>query len=576
MRRVARLFVCAAIATAGLTVLGCEPPPASPPPPPTQTTPTRPPQPVMASPAWGERVALDLGKDVVAPAGVAPAVLVQQAQAKLMSLEPGSERAAIPLLVQAWKGATDDQTRGLALALVAVAMVWDPTVEGYVERLTDAFGLGLYAGTIDTSATIGQAARSIVLGAGGSVRQARDLIDLLATMPRQPDDLWPWLALARASANDRRQAFFDEAERGLKTLPSSWRLRATLADRFADLGLYDRAVATIVDDGAPAAARLVKARAQVQAGLAQEALPVLLDLSTSLVGVDEPRRSEALYWLAEARLLTGDVAGARTTATSLEARPGWRREAALLAASFALQDGRLDDAKGLLMPLVAGTPTSTVQVERRIARLALDVVAEVKDAAAFERVERFLQVVDVDSEAIAAARARMARDAASAARTGPEILAGVTSMPVPARELLAARRAIASQAGGLAAPIVERLAKAPGARAARALRVGLLEEPRAKADAAVAALAGAGPPLLESDLLPVIDALGAAPTAQGEKLLAGLEQDARPAVKRAVQRAREDLRDPAGRARRLKEEAGDHADHGGHDDHGGGRREPRP
>jgi hypothetical protein len=527
----------------------------------------------MASPAWGERIALDLGKDVVAPTGVTPVELVQQAQQRLMSLEPGSERQAIPLLLQAWKGATDDQTRALALALVAVAMVWDPTVEGYVERLTDAYGLGLYAGTIDTTATIGQAARSIVLGAGGSVRQARDLIQLLATMARQPDDLPPWLALARASANDRRQGFFDEAERGLKTLPSAWRLRAALADRFADLGLHDRAIATIVDEGAPAAARLVKARAQVQAGLAKEALPVLTDLSTSLAGVDEPRRSEALYWLAEAQLATGDVAGARTSAAGLEARPGWRREAALLAASFALKDGRLDDAKGLLMPLIAGTPTSTVQVERRIGRLALDLAAEQKDGAALERAERFLQVVDVDVEGIATARARLGRDASAAAKAGPEVWAGVAAMEPAARDLLAARRAIASQAASLAAPVVDRLAKVPNARAARALRVATIEGAAAKADAAAAALGGVGPALVESDLLVVIDALGGASTPQAEKLLAAFDADDRPAVKRAVQRARDDLRDPASRARREQEAAGGDGGHAGHDD---GRKDPRP
>ncbi len=529
----------------------------------------------MASPAWGERVALELGKDVVAPAGVTPTELVQQAQQRLLSLEPGSERQAIPLLLQAWKGATDNQTRGLALALVAVAMVWDPTVEGYVERLTDAYGLGLYAGTVDTTATIGQAARSIVLGAGGGVRQARDLIDLLATMARQPEDLPPWLALARASANDRRQGFFDEAERGLKSQPTAWRLRATLADRFNDLGLTERAIATIVDDGAPAAARLVKARALVQDGRAKDALPVLSELSTSLAGVDEPRRSEALYWLAEAQLATGDVAAARTSATGLETRPGWRREAGLLAASFALKDGRLDDAKGLLLPLVSGTPTSTVQVERRIGRLALDVAAELKDAAAVDRAERFLQVVDVDVDGIVAARARLTREATVAAKTGPELWAGVAAMEPAPRDLLAARRAIASQAPGLVGPLVERLAKVPTARAARALRVGLVEGAQAKADAAVAALGGAGPALVENDLLVVIDALGGAPTAQGEKLLAALDKDERPAVKRAVQRARDDLRDPAGRARREQEAAGGHGGHEGHDGRDG-HTDPRP
>ena len=63
-----------------------------------------------------------------------------------------------------------------------------------------------------------------------------------------------------------------------------------------------------------------------------------------------------------------------------------------------------------------------------------------------------------------------------------------------------------------------------------------------------------------------------------EKLLAGLDKDERPAVKRAVQRARDDLRDPAGRARREKEQKGQQGEHGDHDGRDGrdGHTDPRP
>jgi hypothetical protein len=537
---------------------------------PVQTTPTRPPQPVMASPSWGEHIATQLGRDVVAPAGVAASELVQRAITRLWTLEPGCERDAVTSLLQAWKAAPDDQTRGLALALTAVAMVWDPAVEGYVERLTDAYGLSLYAGTVDTSTPIGQAARSIVLAAGGSVRQARDLVDLLTTMPRVPEELIPWRALARAAANDRRQAFFDDAERGLKATPTAWRLRATLADRLLDVGLTDRARAAILPpqstgglDGAPAAVRLVWARALVQGGASHDALPVLTDLSASLIGVDAPRQSEALFWLAEAQLALTDPLAARRTASSLESRPGWRREAAWIAASLALVDDQLNESAALVMPLVSGTPTSTVQVERRVGRLALELAAEQRDASAFERAERFFRVVDVDPEGLAAARARLNRAPNAAPRSGRAIWESVALMDATTRELLAVRRAIAGQAPSLVGPTLERLAKHPTLRAARALRTSLLDEPSAKAIAAVAALDGKGPALIESDLLLVTDALGGAPTTRGERLLAELATDPRPAVARAAQRAQHDLRDPAARLRRLEDESGAH----GHRDH---------
>jgi hypothetical protein len=591
MRRVERFVICAAL-VGSVTALGvgCEPsPPSSLTPPPrasssaTPPTLTRPPQPVMASPAWGEHVATQLGKDVTAPAGVSANELVQKATLRLWSLEPGSEREAIFVLLQAWKAAPDDQTRGLALALVAVAMVWEPTVEGYLERLTDAYGLGLYAGTVDTSTPIGQAARSIVLAAGGSVRQARDLIELLTTMPRVPEEVIQWRAMARAAANDRRQIFFDDAERALKTTSTAWRLRATVADRLSDIGLYDRAAATIAAvgtpgapsatlEGAPAAAKLVWARALVQAGRAADALEALTHLSTSLVGVDEPRCSEALFWLAEAQLQQDDQAAAKKTAASLESRPGWRRDAGWIAASLAAREDRLDEAKALLMPLVSGTPTSTVQVERRIGRLALEVAAEQRDVAAFERAERFFRVVDLDPEGTAAARARLQEPPGTEPRSGRALWDSVARMEISTRDLLAVRRAIAGQAPALVGPIVDRLVTQPSLRAARALRVSVLVEPSAKAVAAAAALDGKGPVLIESDLLPVIDALGGAPTANGERHLAALAADPRPAVTRAVEQARQDLRNPAGRLRRLANESGTHDDEGHAEPTGGAKR----
>ena len=105
---------------------------------------------MLASSAWGERVAQSLGKGVTS-SPTPSLVLIAEAETMLWSLQPGSEQQATTKLLQAWRGAPDDQTRGLALALTAASLVFDPAVEGYLERLTDAYGLALYAGTVDSS-----------------------------------------------------------------------------------------------------------------------------------------------------------------------------------------------------------------------------------------------------------------------------------------------------------------------------------------------------------------------------------------------------------------------------------------
>jgi hypothetical protein len=531
---------------------------------------------MMASVAWGEQVALTLGKDVAATT-TAPRELIASATTMLWSLQAGAEAQARTKLLQAWKGAADNETRGLALALTALSLVLDPAVEGYVERLTDAYGLALYAGNVDSSAADGQCARAIVGAAGGATRQARDLIDLVARMPRLPEGTKPWLALARGSANDRSQAFFDDAAAGLLVRPDAWRLRAMLGDRLTDLGFTDDAIAAVAAYAAadvPAAVTLVKARAQVLGGQAAAAMPVLQGLMTSLAGVDEARRSEAIYWLAEAQLLTNDGAGARATAAQLEVRPGWQREAALVASSLALRDGRLEEAQRLLAPLSAGTPMSTVPVERRISRLMLDICAELKDSACVERSIRRLAIIDVDVDGVDAARARLARPDGNAAKSGADIWQQVAQPSSSLAGLARARRAIASGAPVLAGRELDGLVKEPGLRVARALRALVKTTPAEQAALAVKALAGAGPPLGEDDLLAVIDVLGGAPAPGSVELLKGLEKDPRPPVQKAATRSLGDLADPKVRAARQAPQGDEHGGHGAIDGPGG--KPPRP
>lgn len=566
MRAALRLVFSSAV-----LLSACEPSPAPSPPPPAKAASARPPQPMMASAAWGEQVALTLGKDITAGT-TPPKDLVASAMTMLLSLQPGAEQQARTKLLQAWKGAADNETRGLALALTALSLVFDPTVEGYVERLTDAYGLAQYSGTVDSSAAEGQCARAIVGAAGGATRQSRDLIDLVARMARLPEGTKPWLALARGSANDRSQAFFDEAAAGLLVRPDAWRLRAMLGDRLTDLGFTDDAIAAISGYSpaeAPAAVTLVKARAQVLGGQAAAAVPVLQGLVSSLAGVDEARRSEAIYWLAEAQLVTNDSAAAKATAAQLEVRPGWQREAALVASSLALRDGRLEEAQRLLAPLSAGTPMSTVPVERRISRLMLDICAELKDSACVERATRRLAIIDVDVDGADAARVRAERADGIAALSGADIWKQVVEPSSSTAGVARARRAIASGAPGLARRELDGLVKQPALRVARALRAIAQEKPAEQAALAMKALAGAGPPLGETDTLAIIDVLGAAPAPGSVDVLKGLEKDPRPLVQKAATRSLSDLADPAARAARLAPQGDEQRGHGHVDGPGG-------
>ncbi len=563
-------------AAAAIALLSCEaappPPPPTPAPTPTART-TRPPQPTMAQPAWGERVALEMGKtiDISAVPEKPVTEMMAQAETMLLSMRPGDEKAVRPILVAIWKRAQDDQTRATALAFLAVSLVYEPTVEGYLERLTDAYGLAQYAGSIDTSATNNHAARAIVANAAGATRQGQDMVAMIKRVPRMPDASKPWLALARAAANERGQAFFDDAEEALKARPDAWRVRAALVDRLVDLGFGEGAIAAAnaVDD-APPALRIAGARAQVDSGHAADAVQTLVIADAALAGVDEAGRSEVIFWLAQAKLRTGDNVGAQAAAATLEARPGWQREAALLAAALALVDERVDDAAAKLAPLVKGTPVSTVLVERHIGLLAMMVAAEKKDVAGVDKAARFFRVVDVDSASVDAAKARAARSDDSTMK-GADLWKAASA---PTARELAARRALATGAKNLAAIAISAATKNPMSREGRALLVAIAGTPDEKARAAELALQGDGPALAERDLLVVIDALGAAPTKTGAEQLKRLAKGASPAVEKAVIRAQEDLANPSLRAKREAEQKKDdgHDGHDGHTDHLG----PKP
>ena len=558
--------------------IGCSPPASSPTAPtgtlatPDMKKPGRPPQPMMANASWGEHVALELGAAVEASTTTTAAELNAQAITALHSLEVGSEHRAKALALQAWKGAKTDEDRGLALSIVAAAMVYDPLVDGYVERLIDAYGLSIYAGRIDSGGADGQSLRAIVGASGGASRQAKELVDVVAKSPKLAPSALPLLALARAAANDRSQKFFDDAAAGLRARPDSDRLRATLADRFVDLGFNADALAVIAGEKNVPALELVGARAHVLAGDAAAALPTLKALSTSLTGNDEARRSEAIFWFAEASLLADNDADAAAAAATLETRPGWHREGKLVRAEVEVRAGKLAEAKALLQPLTQGTPVSTMPVERRATRLMLDVSAALRDVEGVERAARRLTGLDVDAEASHAAREAV--KAPAAVVDGKTLCKQIAAPDAATAGLLRARRALGLGAIDLATREINALIKNPQARTARALKASLPAALVDQAAAAAAALAGPGPALLEQDLVVVIDGLGAAPTPGVAAKLAAFQTDPRASVSKMATRSLADLANPESRKKRTAVDAHGHA--ADHDDGHGLPGKPAP
>ena len=519
----------------------------------------------MASAAWGEQVALTLGKDVVVGDGAARALLTEALTA-LTTLEPGSERRARDLALRSWKKAADDVGRGSALAIVALSLVVDPAVEGYTERLIDASGLAIYAGTVDSSDPVAQCARAVIAAAGGSARQARELVDLvqegLAMSKANNDDVRGWLAIARDSVRDRSDAFYVDAKRGLAARPENIRLQALYADHLLDLGFADEALQELGTSDAPSLV-VLRARAELERGAATRAVELLQPLATRLIGVDEPRRAEALFWLGKAQLAVepgADLTAAKATITALEPRPGWAKETRLLNAIVARLEGRAADAQQALMPLALGTPTSTLVIERHIVAELLPLCAASKDAACVEKAGRRASMLDVDPQLVVNAKASLLpADESKALADEAQRLA-----PGPrAADVLKVRRALAAKAPSLARPVLDALLKDPQLRVARALRVPLAGDPPETARFAAAAITGLGLPLAERDLVDVVTALGAHKLKDSDGLLKVLDKDARPAVQRAVQLARADLKDPDARRKRLAADRGVDVD--GHD-----------
>lgn len=236
----------------------------------------RPPHPNLATAVYGQRVLEERAGALPASATGTKADVL----AALHDIAPGTEQHAVALALAAARDARTDQERGTVLALASAAMVLDPVVDGYKERLTDAFGLAAYAATIDQSDGTAQAARALVDAAAGAVEQARRLIkgieDTPVTGAVSPDTRL-LMALTRRVIGDRGDALVADLRAVLKANPQSLRARALLAEQYLELGMVNE---TIEAAGTPPAApwlAAIAARAQVLGGEVDAGIAALRD-----------------------------------------------------------------------------------------------------------------------------------------------------------------------------------------------------------------------------------------------------------------------------------------------------------
>lgn len=518
----------------------------------------------MATAAWGQRV-LD---EQLALAGAAdPASKVNRAQVldALHELDNGSERRALALATGWFRAASSPTDRGSAAALAAVALVLDPTVDGYKERLTDAAGLAAYAGTLDASDPMGQAARAMVGAAAGSVEQARQLVELVESVPKLDAEPRVFLALARKLMGERGNDVIDHLKQTLTARPGSARARAALVEVWLELGVTDEALkwANATAAGASPWLEALRGRALALAGQHDEAGAVLRAVEGSL---PEGRRGDALYWLGLS-LAARDAPAPDVDALAalLEARPGFAKEAVMLRALSAHRTGDHARTRTLLDPLMRGPPGLPTDTDA--AWLMAETCAALGDLKCVDGAGARARGTDGDearfhliralvvgagrAEVDAQAELREAHraspyDVALAKKVGEPVLTGGVAA---AARLRSARRAFVRKGGAVVDALVAPLAQDPSCRVCRALRAAAASG-QAAAERALVALEGRGPPLSEGDLVLVVDALGADPTPAARAALQRLAADARPAVQRAVTRARADHADPDARRRR--------------------------
>jgi hypothetical protein len=531
----------------------------------------RPPYPNMATAAWGQEV-LEERLRAVPAAEAAPPKTTDILDA-LHELAPGSELRAQELAVRAFRGAKTDAERGTAAALLAAALVLEPTAQGYKDRVTDAFGIGAYAGTLDASDAVGQGARALVNASAGSLAQAERLVDVVANTPRVTAEARLFLALTRrVTGSSPLDVVIADLKQTLEARPKSLRARTSLAEILLDLGFSEDVIFAVdapdTKDTAGVRAPWLVAlhgRALVLQGEVPAGIELLRDAESKL---EEGRRGDALYWLG--RSLTQTEAWATEVppiAAQLQQREGFMKEARTLEALVALLGGDPKKAADIARPLAMGQARMPVDIDA--GWIAVDACAGAHDEDCVEELGRKVVTLDGDlarlfrARATAHAKPEAGPDEKSLAlNTQAERLSPFADDPVATRRLKAARKAVVR-----GAPSLARAALAPHAKKCRVCAAVLTHAQGGKdgAEAALAALAipeGISPPLADADLVGVIDALGGHADDRTRAALEALAKDSRPMVQKAVAQARADHKDPDARRRR---EAGAGGDAHGHD-----------
>lgn len=535
----------------------------------------RPPHPNLATAAFGQRVL----EERLTQLSSETKGTVPDALARLHEGAAGSEALMVTLALAAARDARTEAERGTALALAAAGLVLDPVVDGYKERLTDAHGLAAYAATLDQSNATGQAARALVKAAAGGVEQARQLVKAIEDNPAPgavSADTRLLLALTRRIVGERGDRLVAGLREVAKDKPQSLRARALLAEQLLELGLTPEALEVAGNPPASPWLLAIAGRARVLSGEVDAGIAALREAEGK---VDEGHRGDVLYWMA--RSLTqqpGTAAEVQGVASALSPRPGFSKESRVLESLLAQQAGDFARARTVLEPMVQGPPRQAVDLDALW--LLMDACAGLGDrpcvdkagalALHFDGDEGRLQVARAASVLVGKADGSLPQgvldtfreahrltpfDDKLAAKVGDPVVSGGSAAAARVR---AARRALAR--GDAEQLVVEALGavKDPACRVCRALLVAGTADPQEAVRRGLKALDGAGPPLAESDLLRVIDALGGYALPEGKKALATLDGDSRPRVKQALAQARADLQDPAARAARNAPAGGDH------------------
>jgi len=340
----------------------------------------RPPHPNMATPAWGEKALEQL-------ADKAPEDLTEKghqgaldaALAQLHAIDADSEVLMRNAAVAAWRTAMDDASKGVSSALAAAAMVLEPTLDGYQERLTDAHGIAAYAGTLPSTTVVGQAARGVVAVATGRIETGRKLLDRIADNAEQDKiDAETHLLLAQGYflLGERSDVFFEQLAHAQKKRPDSPRARLLRVRALGEMGVLDD-IKTLqaLDKRTPREdallGRLLTLHGDVDAG--KKLLRAAQDK------VPEAERGELLFWLGMA-LKDDPIEGKQATAIvdKLNVMQGYRGEALLLNAHLAMQKGDYANAQKSA-DMLTKRPGVTKAIGTEAAWLLVDACAALGD-----------------------------------------------------------------------------------------------------------------------------------------------------------------------------------------------------